>query len=83
MLLGFPRGTDLDDPAGVLQGTGKAMRHITLKKLSDLDRPEIRAFLRQARKHAGLKRRSPADEVVTKVKQTSRTRRAVWPQTSW
>src|ERR1700730_15006594 len=34
--LGFPRGTDLDDPAGVLQGTGKTMRHITLKKLSDL-----------------------------------------------
>ena len=24
VLLGFPRGTDLDDPAGVLQGAGKA-----------------------------------------------------------
>ncbi len=34
VLLGFPRGTDLDDPAGVLQGTGKGMRHITVKKLS-------------------------------------------------
>src|SRR6266566_7663917 len=32
VLLGFPRGTDLDDPAGVLQGTGKGMRHITVKK---------------------------------------------------
>ena len=50
VLLGFPRGTDLDDPSGVLQGTGKAMRHITLKTLSDLDRPQIRACLRQARK---------------------------------
>ncbi|MGI8783272.1 MAG: DUF1801 domain-containing protein [Acidobacteriota bacterium] len=69
--LGFQRGTDLDDPGGVLQGTGKAMRHINLKKLSDLDRPEIRAYLRQARMRAGLKRRRnrAADEVVTRVKQ--------------
>ena len=85
VLLGFPRGTDLDDPAGVLLGTGKAMRHITLKKLSDLDRPEIRAYLRQARKHAGLQRRPhrTADEVVTRVKQKSPERRRAWPRTFW
>ena len=73
--LGFPRGADLKDPAGVLQGTGKAMRHITVKKLSELDRTEIRRFLRQARKHAGLKRRNPRTtaEVLTRVK--PRTRR--------
>jgi len=81
--LGFPRGTDLDDPAGVLQGTGKAMRHITLKKLPDLRRPEIRAYLRQARKRAGLKRRRyrTADEVVTRVKQKSPTTQPAWPRT--
>jgi Domain of unknown function (DU1801) len=85
VILGFPRGIDLDDPAGVLQGTGKAMRHITLKKLSDLDRPEIRPYLRQARRNAGLKRRShrTADEVVTRVKQKSPTRPPAWPQTPW
>jgi hypothetical protein len=68
--LGFPRGTELDDPAGVLQGTGKAMCHIALNTLSDLDRREIRFYLRQARKRAGLKRRRdrPAEEVVTRVK---------------
>jgi len=83
--LGFPRGTDLDDPAGVLQGTGKAMRHLRLKKLSDLDRPEIRALLQQARTHAGLKRRrhQTADAVVTRVKQKSATIRPAWPKTSW
>src|SRR5688572_33478746 len=37
--LGFPRGKDLNDPAGVLRGTGKAMRHMRLQTLSDLDRP--------------------------------------------
>jgi hypothetical protein len=68
--LGFPRGRDLNDTAGLLMGTGKAMRHIRLLKLSDLDRAEIRRFLRQARKNAGLKRRRDptADEVVTRVK---------------
>jgi hypothetical protein len=82
VILGFPRGTDLDDPAGVLQGTGKAMRHITLKKLSDLDRPEIRPYLRHARRQAGLKRRSgrTAAEVVTRVKQKSPASRPPWPQ---
>ena len=78
--LGFPRGTDLDDPAGVLQGTGKAMRHITLKKQSDLDRAEIRPYLRQARRVAGLKRQrhEAATEVVTRVKPKS-ARPPAWP----
>src|SRR2546427_11883680 len=76
VLLGFPRGTDLDDPAGVLQGTGKAMRHIRLNKLSELDRPELRAYLRQARKRAGLRRlrRPTAADVVTRVKEKSPAR---------
>jgi hypothetical protein len=69
--LGFQRGTDLDDRGNVLQGTGKGMRHITLKTPFDLNRPEIRGFLRQARKHAGLKRprHAAAAEVVTRVKE--------------
>ena len=68
--LGFPHGADFDDPAGVLQGTGKGMRHIRLQDLSDLKRPEIRRYLRQARKQAGLepRRHRAADEVVTRVK---------------
>jgi hypothetical protein len=84
--LGFMHGADLDDATGVLRGGGKAMRHITLKKLSELDRPEIREFLRQARKRAGLTRRRgrTVDEVVTRVKkQQSTTRRPAWPQTLW
>jgi uncharacterized protein DUF1801 len=79
--LGFMRGADLEDVRGVLLGSGKAMRHLTLKKLSELDRSEIRPFLRQARKRAGLKRRrdQTADEVVTTVKRTSPTSRTAWP----
>ena len=53
-LSGSRAALTLDDPAGVLQGGGKTMRHITVKRLSDLDQTEIRAYLRQARKRAGL-----------------------------
>jgi hypothetical protein len=68
--LAFHHGADLRDPKGVLQGAGKGMRHIQVRKLSELDRPEIRAFLRKARKHAGLTRprHRSASEVVTRVK---------------
>ena len=38
--LGFNQGATLDDPKGVLQGTGKAVRHITIKTASDLEQPE-------------------------------------------
>lgn len=50
--LGFNYGASLDDPAGVLQGTGKRIRHITIKTPADLARPEIRSFLRRAQKLA-------------------------------
>lgn len=82
--LGFTRGADLDDVAGVLKGTGKAMRHLTLERLSDLDGPELRAFLRQARTLAGLKRRrraGAAEKVTTRVKQKSTA--TSWPPKLW
>ena len=73
VLLVFPRGADLPDRRGILQGTGKAARHLTLRRLSELDRPEIRGCIRRARKHAGLKRprQRAAGDVVTRVKKTS------------
>lgn len=82
--LGFSRGMELDDPGCVLRGTGKAMRHISLRTRSDLNRPEIRAHLRQARRHAGLtpRRHDAAGRVVTRVKPKSRTRQTPWPMTS-
>jgi len=68
--LAFTRGTDLDDAAGILEGCGKTMRQVTLRRVSELDRPEIRKLVGQARRRAGLTRprRRGADEVVTRVK---------------
>ena len=47
--LGFYRGASLVDPAALLGGTGKAMRHVRIDDPSDVDRPEMEALLRDAR----------------------------------
>lgn len=46
--LGFNQGASLDDPEGILQGTGKRIRHISLKTTADLTNPVIRRFLKRA-----------------------------------
>jgi len=46
--LGFPRGASLADPNRVLEGEGKAMRHIKFASLGDLDRPFVRRYIRTA-----------------------------------
>lgn len=50
--LGFNQGALLDDPKEILKGTGKRIRHITIKTLDDLARPEIRTLLKRALKLA-------------------------------
>lgn len=44
----FLRGAELDDPHGLLEGSGKIVRGIRLKEAADLDKPEIVALLQQA-----------------------------------
>lgn len=41
-------GARLDDPEGVLEGTGKGMRHIKFHSEDDVRRPLIERFVRQA-----------------------------------
>jgi hypothetical protein len=50
--LGFNDGATLDDPKGILQGAGNRIRHVTIKTPEDIKRPEIRAYIRRARKKA-------------------------------
>ncbi len=50
--LGFNDGATLDDPKGILEGTGKRIRHIKIRKPEDLKRPELRAYIRRAKKKA-------------------------------
>jgi hypothetical protein len=67
--LGFNHGAELDDPEGFLKGSGKAIRHLTIKSIADLARPEIHTYLQRARKQAAATATaSPAKEMVSVVK---------------
>ena len=46
--LGFFAGTSLADPAKLLQGKGKFVRHVPLASPGDIDEAALRALLRQA-----------------------------------
>ncbi len=46
--LGFFHGSELADPAGLLEGTGTQMRHIKLTHKDDLTDQAIRALIEQA-----------------------------------
>ena len=43
--LGFYQGADLADPAGIMEGTGKKLRHVKVRSVEDAARPEIRALV--------------------------------------
>ena len=45
---GFWRGIDLDDPKGLLQGSGDKMRHVKLSSTDDIDTAAFAVFVRQA-----------------------------------
>ena len=46
--LGFHRGSELEDPEGLLQGSGRWVRHIRIAEPADLAKPAIRRFVRAA-----------------------------------
>lgn len=45
---GFWRGVDIDDPGGLLQGSGEKMRHVKIVSLDDIDEPAFIDFAQQA-----------------------------------
>lgn len=56
--LGFFRGTHLPDPEGLLEGTGKALRHVRLRMPEEALAPAVRSLLIAARdeRRAALER---------------------------
>jgi len=51
--LGFPRGSTLPDPKGVLEGEGKAMRHIKFKSIGELERNYVRRYIQASIEQLG------------------------------
>ena len=54
--IGFERGVLLEDPAGLLEGTGSRVRHVVIGSAADLRSDALAALLRQA---AGVSGRAP------------------------
>jgi hypothetical protein len=47
--LGFYNGAALADPAGLIEGTGKRLRHVKVHSPEDADRQELRRLIESAR----------------------------------
>jgi hypothetical protein len=73
----FRHGASLDDPAGMLEGTGKQVRGTRLKQPQDIDTPEVAALIAQACRPiaARLQVAPPLSTVIKTVAATQRARR--------
>jgi hypothetical protein len=78
--LGFNDGASLDDPKGILQGSGKLIRHITIKTAEDLERLELRAYIRRARKKALADARKLGEPAPKKPDGVVSTVKAIYPK---
>src|SRR6266571_9263424 len=78
--LGFNDGASLDDPKGILQGAGNRIRHITIKTPEDLERPELRAYIRRARKKALNDARKLGEAAPKKPEGVVSTVKAIYPK---
>ena len=73
----FLQGAKLEDPDGLLKGKGSQVRHIVLEETSTLDRPAVKALMKQALAKAGrpLDRKSRRRLVIKSVSAKQRPRR--------
>ncbi|WP_145422348.1 DUF1801 domain-containing protein [Planctomycetes bacterium K23_9] len=47
----FAKGSELDDPDGLLERVGKFRRHLTFKRLDDVDAKIVKRFVKASSKH--------------------------------
>ena len=48
MTLGLWQGALLPNPEGLIEGTGKRMRHVKVRSVEDLEAPDLGRIIRQA-----------------------------------
>ena len=65
--VGFFRGAELADPDGLLEGTGRFMRHVKLRPGGDIDERALRGLIRTA--YADMARRLEAVHVSRGLRQ--------------
>ena len=59
----FMNGIDLPDPDGLLEGTGKNMRHVKIRRPEDLKNRSLHALVRQAARLGGKRRLKSRSEI--------------------
>ena len=78
--LGFNDGATLADPKGILEGAGSRIRHLSIKSAADLERPEIRAYMKRARKAALAAARKLGEPAQKKPIGVVSTVKAIYPK---
>ena len=78
--LGFNDGASLADPRSILRGTGNQIRHITIKTPEDITRPELRSYIRRARKSALADARKLGESAPEKPAGVVSTVKAIYPR---
>jgi hypothetical protein len=78
--LGFNDGATLDDPKGILLGSGNQIRHITIRAPEDIKQPELRAYIRRARKKALAEARKLGEPAPEKPLGVTSTVKAIYPK---
>jgi hypothetical protein len=58
---GFTQGASIHDPDGLLEGTGKNLRHVKLKKPEQVDHPGLRRLVQEA---AALNGQAPVNSAM-------------------
>jgi len=73
----FRFGAELDDPKGILLGTGNQMRHIRLPSAATLDEPEVKALIDQAVETAEtpINKNGPRGVIIRLISAKQRSRR--------
>lgn len=78
--LGFNDGATLPDPLGILKGAGTRIRHITIKTPEDVARPELRSYVRRARKLAIADAQKLGETAPSDIKGVISTVKAIYPK---
>lgn len=70
---GFPRGASLLDSARLLEGTGRNLRHVKLRELSDVHDANLRQLIVEAR---ALNRVQPLGPAMRATKKSAKSRQS-------
>ena len=77
----FLRGTELSDPDGLLEGTGKKLRHINIRDAGELKRPALLRLMKRAVGHGKRKGKSEKSKAKSEERKSKARNAAFWKST--